>query len=124
MTIEEFKTILIRDGIEEVTEEYSDEADHHKRDGAIDGFEIAGSLETREQFEHVLEQREKREREIRNQHMAGNYEVPIEEYWTERWATMQVEWVLNVLIAAAWAGPNDIISSRAALKAEQILTRT
>lgn len=119
MTLEEFKEIVIRDGIEEVTREYEDEP--YKRDGAIEGFEIARALQTREQFELVLQEREARERHFRDQHMAGNNEQSMEDYWFERWATMQVEWVFNVLIAAAWVKPDEPISARAALKADAIL---
>lgn len=118
MTIEEFKEIVISDGIVEVTKEYSEEP--HKRDGAIEGFELARHLKTREDFEFVLREREQLERELRQRQMLGE-EIPMEEYWFERWATLQIEWVLNVLIAAAWAQPGELVSARATLKADAIL---
>jgi hypothetical protein len=42
-------------------------------------------------------------------------------YWRHRYATLQVEWILNCLKAAVWARPGEPVSARAALKAAALL---
>lgn len=116
MTIEEFKDIVCDDGIAEVRETYAE--DDVKREGAIEGFEIAREVHTREEFELILQERERHEAGLRRAEMLG--EGSLDDYWYYRWATMQVEWVYQVMMAASWARPDDQVSARAALKAEEV----
>ena len=122
MTFDEFKTRVIEDGLAEVREVYAE--DEPKREGAIEGFETARRLSTREAFEAALHERSLREHEMR----CAYYEQPaierdddLSSYWRFRWGTLQVEWVYNVLLVAFWSRPGDMISSRAAMKAAEVL---
>lgn len=117
MTLEEFKERIIDDGIAEVTECYAD--NDVKREGAIEGFEIARSLDTREAFEKVIRHRLHREAGMRH---AGPDRNELDRYWRSRWATLQLEWVLDCLKVAAWAQPGEMLSGRAARKTVEVLS--
>lgn len=121
MTFEEFKTRVIEDGLAEVREVYA--GDDTKREGAVEGFEIARRVETREGFEATLQERSLREHELR----CAYYDQPRDErdddlsdYWRYRWATLQVEWVYRTLLVAFWAQPGDMLSGRAIQKAAEV----
>lgn len=103
---------VIDDGIAEVTEVYAD--DDVKREGAIQGFEIARTLATREAFERVLRQRRVAESDLRQD---AN-----DDYWRHCWATAQIEWVLEVMKFSFWAKGPENISARAAIKAHEVIT--
>lgn len=103
---------VIDDGIAEVAEVYA--ADDVRRKGAIQGFEIARTLATREAFERVLRQRRVAESYLRQD---AN-----DDYWHHRWATLQIEWVLEVMKFSFWAKGSENISARAAIKAHEVIT--
>lgn len=122
-TFEELRDRLIADGIAEVSRVY--EAGDPKRTGAIEGFELCRSLSSREEFGVVLRSRESREQTLRN----GYYDQldkradepgALDRYWHHRYATLQVEWVLNCLLVAGWALPGDLLSGRAARKVAEV----
>jgi hypothetical protein len=108
ITIEEFKERVIADGIAEVKEVYANEPT--KMFGALEGFETARQLTTRQEFEEELRARRHKEAEMRD-------EVPIDTYLHHSWGTLQVEWVLEVMKVAYWATEKELLSSRAAIKA-------
>lgn len=115
MTIEKLRDRLIADGIAEVERVYAD--DDPKRLGAVEGFELARTLETREQFERVLRARQRREAKLRRLQPSDEQ---LAAYWRHRYATLQIEWALNCLLVAAWARPGDMLSGRAAIKVGEV----
>ena len=88
---------IITDGIVEVREAYADPKDHHKRDGAIQGFEAcrgkspADLVALWSAAEKIAAQiaRERRE----NSPMDGD----VAAYWRQRYKAMQIEFVCNVI---------------------------
>lgn len=77
---------VISDGILEVRVTYAEPENHHKRDGAIEGFEAC---------------REKLPAQIVELWRAANQIKPdgddLPAYWRQRYKALQIEWVLNVL---------------------------
>lgn len=116
MTVGELRDRLILDGIEEVTREFAEGNPH--REGALVGFELCRTLNSREEFETVLRARERRER---RRLIASPSGEDIHGYRVSRSATAQVEWVLNCLIAAAWHHPGEAVSSRAFRKVSMVM---
>lgn len=92
ITYDQLLTRLIEDGIAEVTREYADPEKHHKRDGAIAGFEACRGKRPDE----ILALWKAAEREC----FALRQRVPAEPalaYWTKRYESLQYEWILNVI---------------------------
>ena len=81
---------VIADGIAEVREAYADPKDHHKRDGAIDGFEACRGKTPDQLVELWQEAGRRADRRM-------DATVPIETYLHHRYFQLQVEWCLNVL---------------------------
>jgi hypothetical protein len=115
-TIIELKEKVIDDGIAEVEEVYPD--DDPRKAGAIEGFELARSLNSRESFEKVIRHRLMREM---NMHTTAADTTTIDRYWRHHWTTLQLEWVLDCLKVACWAREGDLLSSRAARKVAEVL---
>ena len=112
MTPETLKERVIADGLAEVHKVYA-EGDP-KREGAVEGFELCRVLRTREEFWSVLQARYKRERRLRR--------GPSDRYWYHRYATLQIEWVMNCMMVAFWSCPGDVLSGRAARKVAEVFS--
>jgi hypothetical protein len=116
VTVEELRDLLIEDGIAEVERVY--EEDDRRRAGAIEGFELCRSLGSPSEFRKVLDARQRREdRWVRE--FYANERIREDDYWRHRYATLQVEFVYNVL-RVGWIQsgvlPNGEISARAGIK--------
>jgi len=113
---------LIEDGIAEVKEDYRDEDMRHKLEGALEGFELARSLPaTYEDFDWVVTGREEAERQMRHQLHDSRTEESQKEYWKHRWASLQLEYIRNILLVGKWASgeplpPDTTLSSRAVMR--------
>lgn len=83
---------IIADGIAEVREAYGDPKDHHKRDGAIDGFEACRKKSPAE-LAALWSHAEQAAAQIR----AASSEAEVHAYWRQRYKTLQIEWVCNVV---------------------------
>jgi hypothetical protein len=81
---------IIDDGIAEVREAYADPEDHHKRDGAIEGFEACRGKTPSE----LVELWSAAERQSAQMHVA---DCDIRAYWKQRYKALQLEWCLNVI---------------------------
>jgi len=107
---------VITDGIAEVRAAYAAPEDHHKRDGAIEGFEACRGKTPSELVElwrsTATEARQ-------NMHDA-------EVYWKQRCKTLQVEWVCNVIsVGLMNSGHAPLLehlpTARAAMKCAQLV---
>jgi hypothetical protein len=81
---------VITDGIAEVREAYVDPKDHHKRDGAIDGFEACRGKAPSELV--ALWQTAENQA-----HQIMRAERDVKDYWRQRYKALQIEFVLNVI---------------------------
>jgi hypothetical protein len=88
MTYEQLLERLISDGIAEVREAYADPKDHHKRDGAIDGFEACRGKSPSD-LVALYQSAERQAHEA--------YREEVTDYWRGRYFVLQVEFVLNVV---------------------------
>jgi len=95
MTYAQLLERLITDGIAEVRKAYADPEDHHKRDGAIEGFEACRGKIPSELVE--LWQAAERECQLMRGTERVNTPEALKGYWKQRYKALQVEWVLNVL---------------------------
>jgi hypothetical protein len=82
---------VISDGITEVRVVYADPEDHHKRDGAIEGFEACRE-KSPAQLVELWRETEAEAAQMRNVHADD-----LKAYWRLRYKALQIEWVLNVL---------------------------
>jgi hypothetical protein len=102
---------IITDGIAEVREAYADPAEHHKRDGAIEGFEacrgkapseIVALWRAAEDQAHQIMRSDPRD---------------TKDYWRQRYKVLQLEWVLNVIsVALGRSLLSHLPTARGALK--------
>ena len=116
-TFQQLRDRLIVDGIAEVERVYV--KGDPRRAGAIEGFELCRSLDSRDAFENVLRTRENRDSRRSLRHTEPTQEQ-IDAYWRQRYATLQVEWVLKCLLAAGWARPGERLSGRAVRKIAEV----
>lgn len=86
---------VISDGIAEVREAYADPDKHHKRDGAIEGFEACRG-KTPGELVALWQAAENEAHEIVRADRADSPEV-VKIYWRKRYKALQVEFVLNVI---------------------------
>jgi hypothetical protein len=84
----------ITEGIAEVRKAYDDPKDHHKRDGAIEGFEACRG-KTPEQIVDLWTEAEKACATIRAEIDGGDEHL--RRYWRARYKTLQIEFVCNVI---------------------------
>lgn len=84
---------VIADGIAEVRTPYADPKDHHKRDGAIEGFEECRG-KTPAELVALWTEVEKECAQLRAEDL-GEDDLP--NYWKSRYKALQVEFVLNVV---------------------------
>lgn len=94
MTYDQLIERLITDGIAEVREAYADPKNHHKRDGAIEGFEACRGKTPAELIE-LLRSADKDAMAVAHGHRGASDE-PLD-YWRLRYKSLQIEFVLNVL---------------------------
>lgn len=85
---------IISDGIAEVREAYTDPKDHHKRDGAIEGFEACRGRSP-DQLVALWTEAERQSRQIVEQCRQGQRDG--RDYWKQRYKTLQLEWACNVI---------------------------
>ena len=91
MTYYQLVDKIIADGIAEVREAYADPKDHHKRDGAIEGFEACRGKSPTE-IVALWSEAERRCFQVRTES-----DLDVQTYWKARYKALQLEWVLNVL---------------------------
>ena len=90
MTYDQLLDRIISDGIAEVREAYADPKEHHKRDGAIEGFEACRG-KTPDQLVELWQEAGRRADHLMDA------TTPVETYWHHRYFQLQVEFTLNVL---------------------------
>jgi hypothetical protein len=88
---------VIDDGIAEVHVAYAEPEQHHKRDGAIEGFEACRG-KTPEQLLELWSEVEKECGVIRAESLEGK-DDHLKRYWKARYKALQVEFVCNVVSA-------------------------
>lgn len=89
-----YKTLLdriISDGIAEVREAYAAPAEHHKRDGAVEGFEACRDRSPAELAELWRAAEDEASKMVREQRSDGT------RYWKLRYKALQIEFVCNVV---------------------------
>jgi hypothetical protein len=91
MTYHQLVDRIIADGIAEVREAYADPEDHHKRDGAIEGFEACRGKAPSEIVELW------RAAEDQAHQIMRSDPRDTKDYWRQRYKVLQLEWVLNVI---------------------------
>lgn len=84
---------IISDGIAEVREAYADPEEHHKRDGAIEGFEECRGKTPAELVICWRAAEEGLERVTRMR----DHHAPRTSYWRQRYKVLQIEWICNVV---------------------------
>ena len=95
MTYEQLLDRIISDGLTEVRAAYTDPEDHHKRDGAIEGFEACRG-KTPSELVALWRAAEDKAHQI----MRANYDASssdVNNYWKQRYVALQIEWVANVI---------------------------
>ncbi len=109
---------VISDGIAEIEGCY--EEGDPRRAGAIEGFELCRSLLTREEFERVLQARQRREQTMA---LRDRSDENTDSYWRHRYVTLQVEWVLGCLdtLDALTGGRACHVSARQAMKVSEVI---
>ena len=108
---------IISDGIAEVREAYADPKDHHKRDGAIEGFETCRG-KAPSALVAMWSEAERACVACRN----GD----IKDYWKQRYKALQIEWVCNVVsVGLAGSGHAPLLAHlptvRGAMKYAEIV---
>lgn len=94
MTYQQLLERIITDGIAEVREAYADLKEHHKRDGAIEGFEACRGKKPLE-IVALWNEAERVSPQIADE--CRKHARPDDDFWKHRYKTMQIEWVCNVL---------------------------
>lgn len=119
MTYAELLDRIISDGIAEVRQAYAASEDHHKRDGAIEGFEACRG-KTPEQIVILWSAAERERSLMRSTGEASDQSL--KNYWRYRYKVMQIEWCLNV-ISVGLQKPllGHLPTARAALKYAEIV---
>ena len=88
---------IIDDGIAEVREAYAAPKDHHKRDGAIEGFE-ACRKKTPAEIVALLSHAERVAAQIaRDSRATSADDAAVHDYWRQCYKVMQIEFVCNVV---------------------------
>lgn len=87
-------TRIIEDGIAEVRKAYADPKEHHKRDGAIAGFEACRGKSPGELV--ALYYQVEREAETARRAAPPSDETA-RSFWRLRYKALQVEWCINVV---------------------------
>ena len=114
MTLAELMHIVIEDGIKSVLE---NETRPEKRRGGVVGFEMCRGILTLKEFEVLLQERQKAEKEMMRWSVT---EENKDAYWEHRTATVQVEWCYEIMRVAFRCSP---LSTRAAMKYQSVLEK-
>lgn len=85
---------LIADGIAEVQTAYDAPEDHHKRDGAIEGFEACRGKSPTDLVALWSEAEKAAEQIVRARRETDN---DVKDYWRQRYKALQIEWICNVV---------------------------
>lgn len=93
MTYKDLLDRIISDGIAEVREVYTDPDDHHKRDGAIEGFEACHDKTP----DDLVALWQSAEREGLDMVRGDDSPSRLKDYWKQRYKALQIEWVCNVI---------------------------
>lgn len=94
--VESVDVIKFRDGvIKRGLESVVTEKEKYAREGGKEGFELCRTLDTREDFLRVLNERLQEELNLIKKYQNGK--LKIDDYWRYRWATIQIEWVFNIM---------------------------
>jgi hypothetical protein len=122
-TYEQLLDRLIADGIAEVQEAYADPKEHHKRDGAIEGFDSCRGKDP-VQLVDLWKAAEQEAARIRIECHENNRSS--EDYWRARYKALQIEFVCNVVSVGLTASGSPPLlahlpTSRGALKYAQIV---
>lgn len=121
MTYEDLLARIIADGLAEVRVAYADPKDHHKRDGAIEGFEACRGKHPAALLELWTEAERKGQQLFHDRNPSG-----ADNYWRQRYKALQIEFVLNVVsVGLAQAGQPPLLSHlptvRGAMKYAEIV---
>jgi hypothetical protein len=95
VTYETLLDRIISDGIAEVREAYADPKDHHKRDGAIEGFEACRG-KTPSELVTLWSEAERQGQQIAREDRTRTDE-DAKLYWRQRYKALQIEWACNVV---------------------------
>jgi hypothetical protein len=112
MTYQEFMELVICDGVEAATEDYSKPEDRRRLEGALKGFEECRGRSPKE-LAGLLEEAT---RTVLDKHLeeAGDY-------WYWRCRECEIEWVCNVLGAAVYCQIGGaMVTARGVLKAAEV----
>ena len=96
MTYEDLLNRIISDGITEVREAYADPKEHHKRDGAIEGFEACRGKAPAD-LVALWTEAERCAAQIARDRREDASAGEATDYWRQRYKTLQIEWVCNVV---------------------------
>jgi hypothetical protein len=126
MTYEQLLDRIISDGIAEVRDAYAEPKNHHKRDGAIEGFEACRGKTPPDLVTLWIAAEQEGHRLIRSQHNEDAQETDIKIYWRQRYKTLQIEWVCNVVsVGLTQAGLSPLLghlpTARGAMKYAEIV---
>ena len=88
---------IITDGIAEVCEAYADPKEHHKRDGAIEGFEACRGKAPADLVTLWTEAERSATQIARDRLEASSAQDEALDYWKQRYKAMQIEWICNVV---------------------------
>lgn len=94
MTYHQLLERIIAEGIAEVREAYADPEDHHKRDGAIEGFEACRDKAPSEIVE-LWRAAEDQAHQVMQADRGASRDA--KDYWRQRYKVLQLEFVLNVI---------------------------
>ena len=86
-------------GIAEVHEAYADPKEHHKRDGAIEGFEACRG-KTPSELVALWTEAERSAAQIAHAKREASFNAAPDnatDYWRQRYKALQIEWVCNVV---------------------------
>jgi hypothetical protein len=116
MDIKQLKDKVIEQGLISV----ATEKEEYAREGGKEGFEICRTLNTPEDFEKNLQERRQKELEMITS------KENIDTYWRYRWATLQIEYVFEIM-KVAWNQINlplkyATLSGRAVIAYSKILS--
>jgi len=90
VTHEDLLDRIISDGLAEVREAYAAPEDQHKRDGAIEGFEVCRGKSPTSLVALWAEAERVGQQLFRDQ-------SDVKIYWRQRYKVLQIEWICNVV---------------------------
>jgi hypothetical protein len=88
---------IIAEGLDEVRDTYADPKEHHKRDGAIEGFEACRGQSPQRLVELWREAEQAAHDLMVAHHNDSSVDADAKAYWKTRYKAGQIEWVCNVV---------------------------